>query len=218
MEHLPYEQQVFTLEEMRQNSQQFLAEMQTRRSIRFFSDAPVPKEIIQNILQAACTAPSGANKQPWVFCAISNSAIKKEIRKAAEVEEYAFYNGRASEDYLKDVAAFGTNWQKPFLEIAPWIIVVFKKIYDDTPEGRAKNYYVQESVGLAAGILIAAIHKAGLVSLTHTPSPMNFLCSILNRPVSEKPFLLLPIGFPAADATVPNLKRKSFDEMAIFIE
>jgi hypothetical protein len=116
------------------------------------------------------------------------------------------------------VAAFGTNWQKPFLEIAPWIIVVFKKIYDDTPEGRAKNYYVQESVGLAAGILIAAIHKAGLVSLTHTPSPMNFLCSILNRPVSEKPFLLLPVGFPAADATVPNLKRKSFDEMAIFIE
>jgi nitroreductase len=190
--------------------------MQSRRSIRFFSDRPVQRQVIENLLLTSGTAPCGANKQPWFFCAISDQTIKREIREAAEAEERAFYGGRAGEEWLKDLEPFGTTWQKPYLETAPWLIAVFKKSYDDTPEGKTKNYYVQESVGIAVGFFIAAVHQAGLTCLTHTPNPMGFLTSILNRPLNEKPFLLLPVGHPAASATVPDIRRKSLDEIAKF--
>ena len=166
----------------------------------------------------ASSAPSGAHKQPWTFCAVSNPAIKSEIRKAAEEEEYTNYHGRMSDDWLKDLAAFGTDWNKPFLEIAPWLIIVFKKAYDLENGEKKKNYYVNESVGLAAGFLLTAIHQAGLVTLTHTPSPMNFLQKILNRPENERPFLLIPVGYPAENAEVPDLQRKSADEVIRFYE
>ena len=165
----------------------------------------------------ASSAPSGAHKQPWSFCAISDKGIKSEIRKAAEEEEYQNYHGRMSDEWLKDLEKFGTDWQKPFLEKAPWLIVMFKKTYDVEADGsRAKNYYVSESVGIAAGFLITAIHMAGLVTLTHTPSPMNFLEKILDRPANEKAFLLLPVGYPEQDAVVPVLQRKALAQVSTF--
>jgi nitroreductase len=192
--------------------------MNNRRSLREFSDKPIPKETIENLILTASSAPSGAHKQPWTFCAISNKDLKKKIREAAEKEEYEFYNGRASEEWLKDLSPFGTDWNKPFLETVPWIIVVFKKVYNQEPEGRSKNYYVQESVGIACGFLLSAIHQAGLVSLTHTPSPMNFLIDVLGRPANEKPFLIIPVGYPAEDAQVPDIQRKPLEEVSIFFE
>lgn len=165
----------------------------------------------------AGTAPSGAHKQPWHFCAVADPHIKSEIRKAAEKEEYESYNGRMSERWLNDLKPIGTDWQKPFLEDAPWLIIVFKKIYDIDDEGtKNNNYYVSESVGIACGILIAAIHQAGLATLTHTPSPMNFLSKILGRPENEKPFLLLPVGFPKQGATVPDFQRKNLEEICSY--
>ena len=162
----------------------------------------------------ASSAPSGAHKQPWTFCAVSNIEIKKAIKAAAEKEEYENYNGRMSDEWLKDLAKFDTDWHKDFLEIAPWLIIVFKKAYDIDEEGiKHKNYYVNESVGIACGFLINAIHYAGLVTLTHTPSPMNFLQEILERPENERPFLLLPVGYPAVDTEVPVLQRKSESEV-----
>lgn len=152
------------------------------------------------------------------FCAISNSDLKSKIREAAELEEYENYHGRMTEEWLEDLKKFGTDWHKPFLEIAPWIIVLFRKTYDIDDGIKKKNYYVQESVGIACGMLITAIHEAGLVTLTHTPSPMNFLAKILNRPENEKPFLLLPVGYAAEEATVPDLQRKSLDDIAVFYE
>lgn len=190
-----------------------------RRSIRFFSDKPVPKEVIKNILMIASSAPSGANKQPWTFCAISNSGLKEKIRKAAEEEEYESYNGRMNKEWLEDLKKFDTDWNKPFLETAPWIIVVFKEVFEIGAEGEKKqNYYVNESVGIACGFLISAIHELGLVTLTHTPSPMNFLSDLLNRPKNERPFLLLPIGYPADDATVPDIKKKTSEEVINWFE
>jgi nitroreductase len=174
--------------------------------------------VIENLVKAAGSAPSGANKQPWHFVAVSNAEVKKRIRLAAEAEEKAFYAERATPEWLKDLEPIGTDWQKPFLEIAPWLIIIFKKTYNETPEGRTKNYYVQESVGIACGFLIAAIHQAGLATLTHTPSPMNFLAEILQRPENEKPFLLLPVGYPAPNATVPNIARMPLQSIASFIE
>lgn len=218
MQHVPYNQQQLAAKEVLEASKRFYDILRRRRSVRFFSPEQVQKETITNLLITAGSAPSGANKQPWHFVAVSNPEIKHKIRLAAEEEEKAFYTTRASEAWLKDLAPIGTDWQKPFLEVAPWLIVVFKKAYDDTPSGKAKNYYVQESVGIACGFLIAAIHHAGLATLTHTPSPMNFLSEILNRPQNEKPFLLLPVGYAAADATVPNIFRKELDEIATFIE
>lgn len=185
-----------------------------RRSLRFFSNAQVPKEVIENLLMIASSAPSGANKQPWTFCAISNPDLKKEIRIAAEQEEFESYNGRMNERWLEDLKPFGTNWQKPFLETAPWIIVVFKEAYGVGEAGEKKqNYYVSESVGIACGFLISAIHELGLVTLTHTPSPMNFLSKLLNRPANERPFLLLPVGYPSCDATVPDITKKPPEEV-----
>lgn len=193
--------------------------MDQRRTVRDFSDKPIPKEVIEQLILTASTAPSGAHKQPWSFCAISNPELKKQIRIAAEEEEYESYNNRMPPEWLADLLPLQTDWHKEFLEVAPWLIVVFKKIYEPTDDGKKKNnYYVQESVGLASGFLLSAIHHAGLVALTHTPSPMNFLTKILNRPEHEKPFLLIPIGYPVEQCYVPKLTRKPIDEIAVFYE
>lgn len=190
---------------------------QERRSCRHFSPEPVPKELIENVIRIAASAPSGAHKQPWHFVAISDPILKKKIRQAAEEEERAFYEERASEEWLEDLRLIGTDANKEFLEIAPWLIVVFKRSYDVSVEGRkSKNYYVNESVGIASGFLISAIHHLGLATLTHTPSPMNFLSKILDRPTEEKPFLLLPVGYASSDAQVPDLKRRNIKEISDF--
>ncbi|MDN5203143.1 nitroreductase family protein [Fulvivirgaceae bacterium BMA10] len=214
-----YERDTYPPAEAQERSKQFWDWMDTRRTVRDFSDKPVPKELIENLVMTASSAPSGAHKQPWTFCCISDAKIKSEIRKAAEKEEYDSYNGRMSERWLKDLQPLGTDWHKPFLEIAPWLIIVFKKAYELDAEGnKANNYYVNESVGLAAGFLLSAIHHAGLVALTHTPSPMNFLTKILKRPENERPFLLLPVGYPADEVYVPKLTRKPLEEVAVFYE
>ena len=211
---IPYKSAQLDKNEMTQHSLDFYKNMNLRRSVRDYSDRDVPKEVIENIIMTASTAPSGAHKQPWTFCAVSNSTIKSEIKKAAEKEEYESYNKRMSEEWLDALKPIGTTWEKPFLEIAPWLIIVFKKAYDlDENNARQKNYYVNESVGIACGFLISAIHQAGLVTLTHTPSPMNFLQKILNRPENERAYLLLPVGYPSEDAQVPNFKRKPAEEV-----
>lgn len=211
---IPYTARRLTEEESRQKAtdQYQLANM--RRSVRDFSDKPVPFELIKDLVMTAGTAPSGAHKQPWTFSIVSNSEVKSEIRKAAEKEEYESYNGRMSEKWLQDLAPIGTDWHKPFLETAPWLIIVFKRPFEYVDGEKWQNYYVNESVGIACGMLINAIHNAGLTTLTHTPSPMNFLSKILKRPDNERPYLLLPVGYPTDNAMVPDLKRKSFDEIA----
>ncbi|MDX1445191.1 nitroreductase family protein [Lishizhenia sp.] len=215
---VPYESQDLNESEMLNKSKEFFTFMDQRRSVRDFADTPVPKEVVENIIMTASTAPSGAHKQPWTFCLISNKELKSEIRKLAEEEEYKSYNGRMKEEWLKDLAPLGTDWQKEFIEIVPWIIVVMKKPYDIVDGKKKNNYYVNESVGLAAGFLLAAIHNAGLVSLTHTPSPMNFLIKALNRPENERPFLLIPVGYPKKGARVPDLKRKAKREIIQYYE
>lgn len=202
-------------EEVQARSKEILSEMKMRKSIREFSDKPVPREVIENIIATAGTAPSGANKQPWTFCLISNTELRAKIREAAEKEEYENYHGRMSDEWLKDLEPFGTDWSKPFIDIAPWIVVMFKKAYDVVDGQKQKNYYVNESVGIAAGFLIMAIHQAGLATLTHTPSPMNFLQNILKRPDNERAFLLLPVGYPTKDAMVPNINKKPLDDILI---
>ena len=198
-EHVKYKHIQYTQEEMIERSKQFYDWMETRRSVREFSDKPVPKEVIDNILRSASTAPSGAHKQPWTFCVVSNPEIKSKIREAAEKEEYESYTKRMSEEWIDDLKPMATDWKKPFLEIAPYLVIVFKRPFEYDSEGKKnQNYYVNESVGLAAGMLITAIHDAGLVTLTHTPSPMNFLQKILDRPDNERAFLLLPVGYEAA--------------------
>ena len=207
-----------TEEEMLRRANDYYQFMDKRRSVRDFSEQPVPKKVLEDIIMTASSAPSGAHKQPWTFCLISNAQLKTEIRKLAEEEEYKSYNGRMKDDWLKDLAPLGTDWQKEFIEIVPWIIVVMKKPYDIVDGKKKNNYYVNESVGLASGFLLAAIHNAGLVSLTHTPSPMNFLIKALNRPENERPFLLIPVGYPKKDARVPDLKRKSKSEIIQYYE
>lgn len=213
---IPYHINTYPADEMLARVKAYYQHLDTSRTLRDFADTPVPRAVIEQLILAASSAPSGAHKQPWVFCAVGNPEIKRQIREAAEEEERRNYSGRMSQEWLEDLAPFGTDWQKPFLETAPWLIVVFRKSYDVTETGKRNNYYVQESVGLACGFLLAAIHHAGLVALTHTPSPMNFLCDILERPANEKPFLLIPVGYPAADAQVPDLKRKGLEEVAVF--
>ncbi len=213
---IPYRPPSYPEEEMRARAKSLFDQLNARRSVRHFSDKPVPLDIMEAIIQTAGTAPSGANKQPWTFCLVSNPEIKRQIRMAAEKEEYENYHGRMSEEWLRDLAPLGTNWEKPFLEIAPYLIVVFKKAYDIAGAQKHKNYYVQESVGLACGLLIAAIHHAGLVCLTHTPSPMNFLQEILKRPENEKPFLLLPVGYAAQETTVPDIRRKPLQDICVY--
>jgi nitroreductase len=197
-------------------SEKLNCEMQGRRSVRNFSDKPIPKEVIDNLLRIAASAPSGAHKQPWTFCVIGKEDLKARIREAAEKEEYTNYHGRMSEEWLEDLKKFGTDWHKEFLTTAPYLIVVFKKSYDlESDGGKAKNYYVSESVGIACGFLLSAIHQLGLVSLTHTPSPMNFLGELLKRPSNEKAYLLIPVGYAADDAMVPNLDRKALSEVMV---
>ena len=211
---IPYNPLSFSEHESVQNVANFYAFMDKRRSVRHFSDKNIPREVIENLILTAASAPSGAHKQPWTFCAVSDPSVKSQIRAAAEKEEYESYNGRMTEQWLKDLAPLGTDWEKPFLDIAPWLIVVFAQSRGAANE---KHYYVQESVGIACGFLIAAIHQAGLVTLTHTPSPMNFLKSILKRPDNERPFLLLPVGYPQNDVFVPDIHRKTLEEVAVFI-
>ena len=197
-------------------AESFHDRMCRRRSVREFSDRAVPRALIESLIATAGTAPSGANKQPWRFVAVQDPDIKREIRQAAEAEEHEFYTRRASETWLQDLQPFGTDEHKPFLETAPWLIVVFKCMKDDRVESDSDQvYYVNESVGIAVGLLLAAVHNAGLVALTHTPSPMRFLGEILNRPESERPYLLIPVGWPADDCMVPDIKRKSLDEIMV---
>ncbi|MEO1518216.1 MAG: nitroreductase family protein [Bacteroidota bacterium] len=216
---IPYQARQYDEETMIQRVNDYYEYMELRRSIRVFSDKAVPKSVIEKLIMTASTAPSGAHKQPWTFCAVSDPAVKSAIRKAAEKEEYAGYNGRMSDEWLEDLKPFGTDWHKPFLEIAPWLIIVFKKAHDIGEEGqKLKNYYVTESTGLASGFLLAAIHQAGLVALTHTPQPMKFLQKVLNRPDNERPFLLIPVGYPAEGVEVPDLHRKGPDEVIVYYE
>lgn len=203
--------------EMLARAKAFHAQHEARRTVRMFSDRPVDREVIELIIKTASTAPSGANKQPWNFCVVTNPEVKAQIREAAEKEEYENYHGRMSDDWIEDLKKFGTDWNKDFLTTAPYIIVAFKKAYDLDADGKKeKNYYVNESVGLACGMLISAIHNAGLVTVTHTPSPMNFLQKVLERPDNERPFLLLPVGYPAADAEVPVISRKGLEGMSVW--
>lgn len=210
---IPYSKETYPESEMLQRSREHLSYMDKRRTVREFSPHPVSDEVISNIIMAASTAPSGAHKQPWTFCVVTNADMKRQIREAAEEEEFKSYNGRMSEEWLEDLSHLGTDWHKPFLEIAPALIVVFRKSYDVVDGRKRTNYYVMESVGLACGFLLEAIHHCGLVALTHTPSPMNFLCKLLERPEHEKPFLLIPIGYPAEGTMVPDLTRKSENEV-----
>lgn len=217
--YVSYEQEKLSQEQMIAQSESFYNWMDSRRSVREFSSEPIPKQVIENLIMTASTAPSGAHKQPWTFCAISDPALKTEIRIAAEKEEKENYEFRMSERWKKDLEPLGTDMHKPFLEEAPWLIVVFKRVYEWDESGeKHNNYYVNESVGIASGFLIAALHNAGLVTLTHTPSPMNFLTKILERPDNERPFLLLPVGYPKDDVLVPDLKRKEFHEVCGYHE
>lgn len=203
--------------EMERRAIQFHALLDGRRTIREFAETPVPEEVIASCIKAAGTAPSGAHKQPWHFAAVSDPDIKRSIREAAEEEERAFYGGRASEEWIDALRPFGTDENKPFLEKAPWLIAIFARNYDLAPDGsRSKNYYVPESVGIAAGMLISALHQSGLSTLTHTPSPMGFLNEVLDRPPHERAVILLVVGHAADDARVPDLMRKGLDEIASF--
>lgn len=205
-------------EEMKQRAKSFRREMQRRRTVRHFSDKPVPREIIEECLLTAGTAPNGANLQPWHFIVVSDPQVKQQIRVAAEEEEREFYHRRAPQEWLEALAPLGTDEHKPFLETAPYLIAIFGKNHSELEDGRkVKNYYVNESVGIATGFLIVALHNAGLVSLTHTPSPMGFLNEILNVPSDEKPFLLLVTGYPAEDAQVPVIQKKPLEEIATFL-
>ena len=209
----------YSIEEMRDRLDEFYADIDRRRTVREFSDRPVPRDIIETALKAAHTAPSGANLQPWHFAVVSGPETKRKIREAAEIEEREFYEHRASEEWLTALAPLGTDDKKPFLETAPYLIAVFLQKYGELPDGRkVKHYYPSESTGLATGILITALHRAGLATLTHTPSPMKFLNEILGRPKSERPFLLLVVGYPAEDARVPDISRKSLDEFTSWVD
>jgi iodotyrosine deiodinase len=204
--------------EMIDRSAAFFQQMNRRRSVRAFAERPVPPSVIENCLRTASTAPSGAHMQPWHFVVVSDPAIKQQIREAAEAEERAFYGHRAPEEWLDALRPFGTNSEKPFLETAPHLIIIFAQRYHlDAAGNQVKHYYVTESVGIATGLLIAAVHNAGLVSLTHTPSPMGFLNKILERPDYERAFLLLVVGYPRDDVTVPDLRRKDLAEFATFV-
>ncbi len=208
----------YSVDEMKQRAADFRAEMQQRRTVRTFSNRSVPREVIEECLRAAGTAPNGANMQPWHFVVVSDPEIKRQIRLEAEKEEYDFYTRRAPQEWLEALAPLGTDWPKPFLEDAPYLIVIFGLSTTRLPDGRIlKNYYVNESVGIATGILITALHHAGLATLTHTPSPMAFLNQILGRPDNERPFLVLVTGYPAEGTLVPEIRKKTLAEITTFI-
>lgn len=208
----------YSVEEMKRRAAEFYCDISRRRTVREFSDRPITRTVIEDCLRAAGTAPNGANMQPWHFVVVSDARIKREIRAGAEKEEHEFYHHKAPQEWLDALAPLGTNEHKPFLESAPYLIVIFAQSYGTLADGRkVKHYYAQESVGIATGILITAIHNAGLVSLTHTPSPMGFLNGLLGRPASERPFLILVVGYPAAGATVPAITKKPLEEIATFL-
>jgi iodotyrosine deiodinase len=207
----------YPVEKMAERAAGFYAEVKRRRTVREFSDRPVPLEVIENCLRAAGTAPSGANLQPWHFVVVTDAAVKRQIREAAEEEEKQFYSERAPQEWLDALAPLGTDEHKPFLETAPYLIAIFAQSYGILPDGsHLKHYYATESAGIATGILITAIHNAGLASLTHTPSPMGFLNELLERPANERPFLLLVVGYPQDDAVVPDIGRKALEEFVTF--
>ena len=212
---MKYHPERFSPKEMLERSQDFLEKMETRRSVRHFSSDEVPMDAVVNCIAAAGTAPSGAHKQPWTFCLVTDPEIRKRIRVAAEEEEYRNYNGRMSPEWMKDLEPFGTNEIKPFIENVPGLIVVFKHSYGTDESGKTQNYYVNESVGIAVGMLLTALHEIGLVALTHTPSPMKFLAEILERPENERAYLNIPFGFPSENCEVPNLKRKPISDILI---
>jgi iodotyrosine deiodinase len=216
--HISYTNELnLSEEELIAESENILLDFNKRRSLRFFSEKSFPAKVIENLVMAASTAPSGANKQPWTFCVVSSPELKKQIRIAAEEEERISYESRMSEEWKQDLKPFATDWQKPFLEIAPYLIIVFKRAYEFEIGGmKHQNYYVNESVGLACGFLLTAIHKLGLVALTHTPSPMDFLTKILERPSNERPYLLIPVGYPTEDATVPDIQRKNKQDVLVW--
>ena len=219
-----YSKETYPGAKMLEKSKEFYEWLDKRRTVRDIQDKPVSREVIENILLSASTAPSGAHKQPWTFCVVSNPDLKKQIRTEAEKEEFESYNGRMPAEWLKDLGPLQTDWKKEFLETAPYLIIVFKRSYeveiisvgDIQTLHKHQNYYVTESCGIACGFLLAAIHHAGLVALTHTPSPMNFLSKVLNRPENEKPFLLIPVGYAAQECWVPDLKRKPIESIAIW--
>ncbi len=216
---VPLEHERLPQTEMLERARAFYAEMDRRRSVRELAPDPVPRELIELAIRTASTAPSGAHRQPWRFVAVSDPDLKRQVREAAEKEEKVSYGGRMPPDWLEALAPLGTTWRKPFLETAPWLVVVFAEGHGVNPDGsRRKNYYVSESVGIACGIFIAALHRMGLVTLTHTPSPMGFLSRLLERPVNERPFILFPIGYPAEGATVPDLVRKPLEEVSVWKE
>jgi nitroreductase len=205
--------------EMERRAVAFRDEVRRRRTVRHFSDRPVPRGVVEACLEAAVSAPSGANRQPWHFCAVGNPEVKRRIRLAAEEEERTFYGERAPQDWLDALAPLGTDENKPFLEAAPYLIVVFAQLHGVDERGRKyKHYYVNESVGIATGMLITGLHHAGLATLTHTPAPMRFLSEILERPPRERPYLILVTGYPAADARVPVIERKPLDQVVRFVE
>tara|TARA_B100000674_G_C37962648_1_gene972884 strand:- start:1296 stop:1952 length:657 start_codon:yes stop_codon:yes gene_type:complete len=214
---MPYKKINFSkisTDEMNLRSKSLLHQIQQRRSVRDFSSQNVPIEVIKNCIKTAASAPSGANKQPWHFSLVQDKQIKKEIRVAAESEEKQFYEHRASKEWLEDLNQFGTDWKKPFLETAPFLIIIFSQVFEKNADGEnRKNYYVNESVGIAAGFLLAALHNAGLATLTHTPSPMNFLAKILKRPDNERAYLLIPVGYPSKNAKVPIISKKPFSKI-----
>ena len=214
---VPYRPPRLEPPEMEARADAFFEEMDARRSVRAFSPDPVPRHLIEQAIRTASTAPSGAHQQPWTFVAVSDPETRRRIRIAAEAEERRSYESRMSEEWLAALYPLGTDWRKPYLEVAPWLVVLFEQIHGTFPDGtHRKHYYARESVGIAAGVFITALHHMGLATLTHTPSPMGFLTTILERPRSERPFVLFPIGYPAADATVPDLQRKPLEQVAVF--
>ena len=208
----------FTSKEMGRKSARFLSGIKSRHTVRDFSDKDISLEIIFNCIRAAASSPSGANKQPWHFVVVKDKELKKQIRVAAEKEEKEFYTHRATKEWLQDLNQFGTDWKKPFLEIAPYLIVVFRKKYDINKSGsKKKNYYVNESVGIASGVLLTALHLSGLATLTHTPSPMGFLGDILGRPKNESAYLLIPAGLPSESAMIPDISKKPFTDVCTVV-
>jgi iodotyrosine deiodinase len=216
---VPYRPERLAEEEMRRRAHAFYEEMDRRRSVRCFAADPVPRELIEIAIRTASTAPSGAHRQPWKFVVVNDPAVKREIRIAAEAEEHESYvGGRMPPEWIEALAPLGTSWEKPYLETVPWLVVVFEEVYTLDPDGRRrKNYYPKESVGIACGLFIAALHHMGLATLTHTPSPMAFLSRILNRPPNERPFILFPVGYSAPDAEVPDIQRKRLEEVAVWV-
>lgn len=213
---IPYTKKLLKGQTLLEESQRHFRFMNERRTVREFSREPVPQEVVENIIMAASTAPSGANKQPWTFCVVTDPLLRARIREAAEKEEYESYNGRMPKDWLDDLSYLGTDWHKPFLEEAPVLIIVFKHSYQLVNGQKKNTYYATESVGLACGFLLQAIHQCGLVALTHTPSPMNFLSALLNRPANEKPFLVIPVGYPAPDVQVPDIGRRKKEDVIVY--